>query len=251
MHHMRVVSSQQTPDIEPPSEAVSPEAGSHARPAEVRDGVWRIGLIGRNTFQNQLLKSLLETGLEQACRIDVAETPDIASDSGQTAWDLVLWDSYQLDIKDVGVKLRLGDTLAPAGQAVALFNVDPDAGIAFERRAIEYCIRGIFYQDDPLDRFFKGVQMILQGELWFSRKTTSRILMDTHFRRANIVAAEAMLTGREKEILIAIASGAGNADIADACCISPHTVKTHLYNIYKKIGVKNRLEATLWVARYL
>ena len=248
---MRVVSSQQTPDIEPPPEAMPPEADSPVQPAGIQDGVWRIGLIGRNTFQNRLLKSLLEAGLEQASSIDVAETPDIANDSGRTVWDLLLWDAYQLNIEDVGVKLRIGDTFDPATQAVALFNVVPDAGIAFDRRAIEHGIRGIFYQDEPLDRFLKGVQMILQGELWFSRKTTSRILMDTHFRRANIVAAEAMLTGREKEILFAIASGAGNADIADACCISPHTVKTHLYNIYKKIGVKNRLEATLWVARYL
>lgn len=248
---MRVVSSWQKPESETSSEALPPAAGRHAQSTGVADCPWRIGLVGRNAFQNQLLKSLLETGLGQACRIDVVETPDIMDENGDAGWNLLLWDSYQLDIRDIGVKLRLGDTYDPTDQAVALFNVDPGAGIAYERQAIEHCIRGLFYQDEPLDRFLKGVQVIMQGELWFSRKTTSRILMDTHFRRANIVAAEAMLTGREKEILVAIASGAGNADIADACCISHHTVKTHLYNIYKKIGVKNRLEATLWVARYL
>ena len=105
--------------------------------------------------------------------------------------------------------------------------------------------------DEPLEQFLKGVQAILNGELWFSRKTTSSILMETQYRRSNLAAAEAMLTSREKEILIAIASGSSNSDIAEECFISPNTVKTHLYNIYKKIGVKNRLEATLWVARYL
>jgi DNA-binding NarL/FixJ family response regulator len=62
---------------------------------------------------------------------------------------------------------------------------------------------------------------------------------------------EAMLTAREKEILVAIASGSGNTEISDEFNISLNTVKTHVYNIYKKIDVRNRLEATLWVARYL
>ena len=43
------------------------------------------------------------------------------------------------------------------------------------------------------------------------------------------------LTPREKEILIMVASGEANEEIADHLCISPHTVKTHVYNIYNKI----------------
>jgi DNA-binding NarL/FixJ family response regulator len=211
----------------------------------------QIGLVGRNTFQNRMLKSILESGLGQACRVEMVDAgrgEDAIDDYPQ---DLVLWDGYALDAGEICARLRLDDTPDPTSQAVALFNVAPGAGIAFERQAIERRIRGIFYQDEPLEQFLKGVEMLLQGELWFSRKTTSTILMETHFNRSGLVAAEAMLTGREKEILNAIASGASNNDIAAECYISPHTVKTHLYNIYKKIGVKNRLEATLWVARYL
>jgi DNA-binding NarL/FixJ family response regulator len=220
-------------------------------PAGQKQTARKIGLVGRNLFQNKLLKSLLESQLKPACQVGTLTEWHREDSADAHAWDLILWDSYSLDSGDLGVKLRLGDTPDPTEQAVALFNIDPDAGITFERQAIERRIRGVFYKDEPLDRFLKGVDMILEGELWFSRKTTSRILMDAHFRRPTIVAAEAMLTGREKEILNAIASGASNNDIAVECFISPNTVKTHLYNIYKKIGVKNRLEATLWVARYL
>ncbi len=55
-----------------------------------------------------------------------------------------------------------------------------------------------------------------------------------------------VLSGREIEILGLVAQGAMNTDIAQTLYISRHTVKSHLYNIYKKIKVTNRLEAALW-----
>ena len=60
-----------------------------------------------------------------------------------------------------------------------------------------------------------------------------------------------MLTNREREILFKIAEGASNQDISDDLFISLHTVKTHVYHIFRKIGVKNRVEASLWVQENL
>jgi DNA-binding CsgD family transcriptional regulator len=46
-----------------------------------------------------------------------------------------------------------------------------------------------------------------------------------------------------------VASGATNEQISDRLFLSRHTVKTHVYNIFKKINVTNRLQAALWAAK--
>ncbi len=59
------------------------------------------------------------------------------------------------------------------------------------------------------------------------------------------------LTERQIQILALVAVGATNDEIADKLCISPHTVKTHLYRIFKNINVPNRVQASLWAAKNL
>ena len=53
------------------------------------------------------------------------------------------------------------------------------------------------------------------------------------------------LTAREKEVLQYVAQGKTNKEIAKILAITDHTVKAHIASILRKIGVKNRLEASL------
>lgn len=57
--------------------------------------------------------------------------------------------------------------------------------------------------------------------------------------KACLVSRE-ILSGREIDILNLVAQGAGNEEIADKLFISKNTVKTHLLNIYTKLGVHSR-----------
>jgi LuxR family transcriptional regulator of csgAB operon len=76
-------------------------------------------------------------------------------------------------------------------------------------------------------------------------------LENNHLNHPLDHAAASHLTLREREILILMASGCSNKEIAKKLCISGHTVKTHIYNFYKKLNVDCRFQAALWAAKYL
>ena len=52
------------------------------------------------------------------------------------------------------------------------------------------------------------------------------------------------LTEREREVLDLVAGGATNREIAERLFLSPHTIKEHTSSLYRKLGVRNRAEAT-------
>ena len=153
------------------------------------------------------------------------------------------------DIAALWSELEAGSNPGLSSYNIALFNISPETGD--EKEFMDRGIRGVFNSNEPLNMLPKGVQAILNGEMWYSRKTLSARILEPEIRKKIPSEAASALTAREREILIGIAAGHSNDDIANDLYISPHTVKTHIYNIYKKINISNRLQAMLWVAKYL
>jgi LuxR family transcriptional regulator of csgAB operon len=107
---------------------------------------------------------------------------------------------------------------------------------------------GVFYDSDTIDTLVNGFSRILDGELWMSRKLVYEYV---HFYRRRQCAKTSpyytKLTKREQQIIKLLGDGASNTEIADTLFVSENTVKAHLHNAFKKIKVKNRLQALLWV----
>ncbi|PSN09755.1 biofilm master transcriptional regulator CsgD [Siccibacter turicensis] len=106
-------------------------------------------------------------------------------------------------------------------------------------------INGVFYVGDDEVRVAEGLQSVMRGECCFSQKLASYLITRSAHYRFNCHES-ALLTHREKEILNKLRIGASNNEIAQSLFISENTVKTHLYNLFKKIAVKNRTQAVSW-----
>lgn len=108
-------------------------------------------------------------------------------------------------------------------------------------------LKGLFYTSAQYKDINRGLEEILNGQQWLPRKVVSQLLhfYRHHFENLNINAA-LNLTSREIEILKCLETGGSNQQIADNLFISEPTVKSHLYQIYKKLNVKNRTQAISW-----
>lgn len=107
---------------------------------------------------------------------------------------------------------------------------------------------------DPqvLKRVIVAVQL---GELWIRRSLMSRLLSELSVKfedaapsRRAVAGRLARLTTREHEIASLVGSGGSNKEIARQLDISERTVKAHLTEIFRKLGIADRLRLALLIA---
>jgi len=207
----------------------------------------QVYVVGSKRLQNELMvcKIFCATGLQCRCVTDLEQIPLICGNSERTR-RLVLYDYQQADPETHLDNLpTLKSHLAP-DDSLAFYNVKKDIG--FESRAINSGVRGFFYEDDSVDNLTKGIGNIFDGDLWVSRKQMVEYLLNDCPTKRQENSSDHVLTRREEEVLFLVAKGETNESIAEALCVSHHTIRTHIYNIFKKIKVSNRLQASIWAS---
>ena len=206
-----------------------------------------VHIVGANKLQNELLALYLEEQLKLCCQVRPEFDLPLETEQSAGQIHLILFDCMDASPDSLWEQVQKADRESKSLFFIALFNADMDE--EFTRKAMAKRARGIFYRNTSLMAMLKGLLAILDGELWYSREALSQFLIEPRSQGTLPENADTDLTAREKEILTRIADGASNKEIADSLFISQHTVKSHIYNIYKKIGVPNRLKAAQWVAK--
>ena len=209
----------------------------------------QIIILGLQNLQNELLAYVLQKEIGARCCVaeeirELAEQMDVEAEKR-----LLLVDCSGRSIKKTLEELHQSAWNSKMPVTIALFALQHGRGI--EQNALQYGVRGFFYQHEKLPLIMKGVDTLFRGEIWLSREILVEVATNNTRKRTPAIESKAGLTSREMEILALVSVGANNEEIADKLFISPHTVKTHLYHIFKKISVPSRLQAALWAAKHL
>ncbi|MEZ8877972.1 MULTISPECIES: LuxR C-terminal-related transcriptional regulator [Vibrio] len=172
--------------------------------------------------------------------------------------DLMLFDRKQsnrillVDYKEVPRLINLHPNLPVMwkNHEIILFNV-PKALPTSELITFGV-LKGLFYNSEEKAKIAKGLEEVINGDNWLPRKVASQLL----FYYRNIVSTNTTptnvdLTIRELQVIRCLQSGSSNTQIADDLFISEFTVKSHLYQIFRKLAVKNRVQAIAWANQNL
>ncbi|WP_369790931.1 biofilm master transcriptional regulator CsgD [Rouxiella sp. WC2420] len=106
-------------------------------------------------------------------------------------------------------------------------------------------ISAVFHPSMTEAQLIEGIESVIRGECYFAQRFASYLINQSgQYRYMNY--EDSGITQRESEILNKLRMGASNVEIARLLFISENTVKTHLYNLFRKIAVKNRTQAVSW-----
>lgn len=190
---------------------------------------------------------MLRTGVKQL----VSMAPDISvvgeASNGEQGIDLAESLDPDLILLDLKNGLETLDKLrekALSGRIVvfSVSNHEEDVVTALKRGADGYLLKDM----EPED-LLKALQQAAAGEMVLSEALTPVLAASLRANRATTDRDVTQLTPRERDILKLIAQGLPNKMIARRLDITESTVKVHVKHMLKKMKLKSRVEAAVWV----
>jgi two-component system, NarL family, nitrate/nitrite response regulator NarL len=116
------------------------------------------------------------------------------------------------------------------------------ASIADEQilAAIADGVKAMMLKDTVPENLIECVRTVAAGGKWLPTDMVDAAVERLAKRQLHVARLNAMLTARERDVMLLVAQGHPNKEVARRLAVTEGTIKIHLHNIYKKIGVANR-----------
>jgi two-component system nitrate/nitrite response regulator NarL len=197
---------------------------------------------------------LLRKGLQQL--IGLADNLEVIAEAGsgeeaialgtELDPDLILLDLNMQGMNGQETLSRLRDE-GVTSRIVMLTVSDADEDVL---EAISRGADGYLLKDMEPELLLEQIQRALQGRMVMSEAVTQVLASAIRKPQKSPTSSIESLTGREREIIELIAQGMSNKLIARALDISDGTVKVHVKHLLKKLGLRSRVEAAVWMVNH-
>jgi DNA-binding NarL/FixJ family response regulator len=156
--------------------------------------------------------------------------------------DVVLMD-VRMPVMD-GIEATRLVTADSAARVLILTTFDLDEHVY---AALAAGASGFLLKDVTAERLFDAVRVIAAGEALLAPTVTKRLIAEfARLRPQPSRTPPANLTPRETEVLLLVAAGLSNAEIAAHLVVSEETVKTHISHTLNKLGLRDRTQAVVY-----
>lgn len=203
----------------------------------------RILLVEDQTLMRQGLKTILnlEPGLHVVGEAEEA-TKGIRL-AMELRPDIILMDVQLPGVS--GVEATAAICAAwPQAKVIILTTFDRDDYVF---QGVQAGALGYLLKDMPADELIDTIRRVHAGEIFIQPTIASRALRELALPQPTPLTA---LSEREREVLVLLAQGVSNRDIAEKLIITEGTVKTHVSNILGKLQAENRTQAAIIARRY-
>lgn len=209
----------------------------------IKDDVVDVTLLGYKDMQTNFLSTLINNELNMRCGIQSYSNSESYQD--MILGQLTLVDCKYVPLDDIDLFF---DSKCSDSSRVALINAQTNED--YEKLALWPQVKGMFYETVKQDVLISGLKVLLNGGDWLPRHVMQR-LIDEYRSAPKRPRNNVKLTRREQQILKMLLDGSTNLQIAEVLEVSEYTIKSHLYNVFKKIDVKNRIQAYNWAQLHL
>ncbi len=106
---------------------------------------------------------------------------------------------------------------------------------------------GFLLKDAPPDDLIKAIRLVAAGEALLAPSVT-KSLLDTFAslnQKTSVAPGIEDLTDREREVLLLMAKGLSNSELAEQLFLGETTIKTHVSSILRKVGARDRVQAVI------